>query len=306
MTTLDATAAAHLDRILSGSQLPGLPQSAIKVLEISRNPANGPGELALAIEADPGLATQVLKFVNSSYFGFSREISSVKSAITMIGMRTIKNFVLWNAIYSLVPNPRCGPFDVKSLWQDCVRRGLFARLVGRKLKLPDAEDLFVAGLLQDMAIPVLAKVLPSDYGQLLERRGEDNRRLSQLERERFGWTHADAAARLAIEWNLPGEFAELLRQHSSIDTLAERPGPPDSALIVALSSMLPAAKDAAWHEAARFEKFLRQVIPTPNLQVEALLAEVDEAFAEFAPILKLPATDQSLVRRYQESLQAAG
>ena len=57
--------------------------------------------------------------------------------------------------------------------------------------------------LQDMAIPVLAKVLPSEYGQLLERRGEDNRRLSQLERERFGWTHADAAARLAIEWNLP-------------------------------------------------------------------------------------------------------
>ncbi len=228
MNTLDATAAAHLDRILAGSQLPGLPQSAIRVLEISRNPANGPGELALAIEADPGLATQVLKFVNSSYFGFSREISGVKTAITMIGIRTVKNFVLWNAIYSLVPNPRCGPFDVKSLWQDCVRRGLFARLVGRRLKLANADDLFVAGLLQDMAIPVLAKVLPSDYGQLLERRRQDKLRLSELERERFGWTHADAAARLALQWNLPAEFAEVLRLHSSIDALAERQASPDA------------------------------------------------------------------------------
>jgi hypothetical protein len=141
---------------------------------------------------------------------------------------------------------------------------------------------------------------------LLERRAQDNLRLSQLERERFGWTHADAAARLAVQWNLPAEFAELLRQHSSIDLLLERPGGPDAALVVALSSLLPAAKDEAWLEAGKFEKLLRRVIPAADLQVEVLLSEVDEAFAEFAPILKLPSTDLSLVRRYQESLQATG
>ena len=38
----------------------------------------------MPIESDPGLTGQVLRFVNSSYFRFSREISSVKLAITLV------------------------------------------------------------------------------------------------------------------------------------------------------------------------------------------------------------------------------
>src|SRR4029079_5498339 len=60
-----------LKELLSGAQLPALPQSAIRLLELSQNPDNGPAEFAQPIESDPGLTGQVLKFVNSSYFGFS-------------------------------------------------------------------------------------------------------------------------------------------------------------------------------------------------------------------------------------------
>src|SRR5262245_45250243 len=58
----------ELSRVLMGAQLPALPQSAIRLLELARNPDNGPREFAVPIEADPGLTGQVLKFVNSSYF----------------------------------------------------------------------------------------------------------------------------------------------------------------------------------------------------------------------------------------------
>ena len=71
---------ADLKKILAGAQLPALPQSAVRLLELSQDPSNGPEDLAVPIESDPGLAGQVLRFVNSSYFGFSREISSVKLA----------------------------------------------------------------------------------------------------------------------------------------------------------------------------------------------------------------------------------
>src|SRR5436190_24336306 len=126
-----AKPAPGLKELLSSAQLPALPQSAIRLLELSQNPDNGPTEFAVPIEADPGLTGQVLKFVNSSYFGFSREINSVKLAITLVGIRTIKNFALWSAVFSLIPNPRCGPFDLKTLWQDSSRRALFARHFGR-------------------------------------------------------------------------------------------------------------------------------------------------------------------------------
>ena len=109
------TTAPILKDVLRNAQLPALPQSAISLLELSQDPDNGPAEFAIPIEADPGLTGQVLKFVNSSYFGFSREISSVKLAITLVGIRTIKNFALWSAVFSLMPNPKCGPFDLKRL-----------------------------------------------------------------------------------------------------------------------------------------------------------------------------------------------
>ena len=78
--------------------------------------------------------------MNSSYFGFSREISSVKLAITLVGIRTIKNFALWSAVFSLMPNPKCGSLDLKNLWQDSLRRALFARAMGKALGLKEAEE----------------------------------------------------------------------------------------------------------------------------------------------------------------------
>ena len=77
----------QLKKALSVAHLPALPQSAIRLLELSKNPTTGPAEFAIPIEFDPGLAGQVLRFVNSSYFGFAREISSVKMAIALVGMR---------------------------------------------------------------------------------------------------------------------------------------------------------------------------------------------------------------------------
>src|SRR6187431_1521120 len=122
-----------LEKLLSGAQLPALPQSAIRLLELSQNPDNGAYQFAVPIESDPGLTCQVLRFLNSSYFGFRQEICSVKQAISLVGIRTIKNFALWSAVFSLMPNPQCGPFDLKALWQDSLRRAIFARNFGKLL-----------------------------------------------------------------------------------------------------------------------------------------------------------------------------
>ena len=229
MTTTPTSPTADLDRILSTAQLPALPQSAIKLLELSRDPDNGPAEFAAPIEADPGLAGQILKFVNSSYFGFSHEISSVKMAITLVGIRTIKNFSLWSAVFSLMPNPKCGPFDLKNLWQDSLRRALFARAMGKMLGLKEAEEAFSAALLQDMAVPLLAKELPKEYLALLEARHDSHIRLCELEQERFGWNHAQAGAKMARSWKMPEDFRKsrrAARRHRSVyDGPTDRCGP---------------------------------------------------------------------------------
>ncbi len=298
MTATAATNQVGLKELLSGAQLPALPQSAIRLLELSQDPDNGPAEFAVPIEVDPGLTGQVLRFVNSSYFGFSREISSVKLAITLVGIRTIKNFSLWSAVFSLMPNPKCGPFDLKALWQDSLCRGLFARSVGKQLGMKDAEDLFAGALLQDMAVPLLAKELADDYLELLEKRGNDGIRLSDLERERFGWTHAEAGGQLARGWNLPDAFADLIEHHTEIDKLTDGSAVDPGQAAVALSSLLPSASSERWHEGKQFEMVYNAITGSDAQPIVELLAKTDTEFAEFAPVMKLSPPDKSLVEHY--------
>ena len=303
--TSTSTPAIDLKKILAGAQLPALPQSAIRLLELSQDPANGPVEFAAPIESDPGLTGQVLRFVNSSYFGFSREISTVKMAIVLVGVRTIKNFALWSAVFSLMPNPKCGPFDLKSLWQDSLRRALFARSMAKQLGMKDAEEPFAAALLQDMAVPLLAKEVPEVYVKLLEARQGGKVRLSLLEEKQFGCTHAEAAGIMARQWNLPDQFAVLVENHAMIERLAAAPEPDRARLAVALSALLPSAVDPSWPECSRLEEYYAKVSPEGSPPVADLLASVDREFSEFAPVLKLSAPNMTLVESYQQSLSEA-
>ena len=72
------TITTQLEDVFHAEVLPALPHSAITLLQLSQDPDSAPAEITKPIEADPGLMGQVLKFVNSSYFGFSREIMSVQ------------------------------------------------------------------------------------------------------------------------------------------------------------------------------------------------------------------------------------
>jgi HD-like signal output (HDOD) protein len=287
-----------LKELLSSAQLPALPQSAIRLLELSQNPDNGPAEFAVPIESDPGLTGQVLKFVNSSYFGFSREISSVKLAITLVGIRTIKNFSLWSAVFSLMPNPKCGPFDLKALWQDSLRRALFSRAFGKVLGMKEAEDLFAGALLQDMAVPLLAKEQPTKYLQLLEARRDGEARLSDLERAEFGWTHAEAAGFMARQWSLPEEFAQLIEAHTQLDRFLADGCKDIGKISVALSALLPAARDETWYERQKFMSAF-DTLTCGRGSVAEIFALIDKEFTEFAPVLKLATPGKALIDHLQ-------
>jgi len=306
MVSTTTSCSPELNRILAAGQLPALPQSAIRLLELSKDSENGPSEFAVPIESDPGLTGQVLRFVNSSYFGLSREISSVKLAITLVGIRTIKNFVLWSAVFSLMPNPRCGLFNLNSLWQDSLRRALFARFAARLLGLREAEEPFASALLQDMAVPLLVKELPDDYTKLLAARDGGRIRLSDLEQERFGWHHGDVGGQMARRWNLPETTAQLIERHTGIDQLAAagKEAPADE-VAVALSSMLPAVTDGAWFGCEQFERYYTAFIPAGAAGLCEALAQIDVEFAEFAPVMKVAAPPKTLVDCYREAITAA-
>lgn len=289
----------ELDQLVAGAQIPGLPQSAIRMLELSKDLNNGPPEYAQAIEVDPGLTGQILKFVNSSYFGFAKEITNVRHAITLLGVRTIKNFTLWSAVFSVMPNPHCGEFEVRHLWRDSLLRGLFARRIGNALNLPDVEEVFAAALLQDMALPLVVKEWPQEYAALLKERAESGTRLSTLELEKFGWHHGDAGQLMCKRWGLPDSFVDLIGRHVEFDESEPHTDPRWAA--VGISTLLPSVVDKTWDDRPRLVSAFDQL--RGRLTIRTALADVDDDFKEFAPMLGIKRGIQTLTGWFETSGQ---
>jgi hypothetical protein len=156
-----------------------------------------------------------------------------------------------------------------------------------------------------MAIPLLAKEFPQVYQRLLEKRCGGQARLSDLERQVFGWTHAEAGGLIARRWNLPEQFSAMIAAHASepagLTRLATEPGK----AAVALSSWLPSSVDPLWVDCPTWENGYRQLAPSGSPTVLDFLGQVDAQLAEFAPLLKLPAPSTTLVDAYQEMAAAA-
>ncbi|MDR1485284.1 MAG: HDOD domain-containing protein [Planctomycetaceae bacterium] len=296
---------------LRGCKLLALPQSAAKVLELAKNPENGPPELAVPISADPGLMAQILQFANSSFFGFRHKITAVQMALSLICVRTIKNFVLWNAVFAMLPNPKVGPFVLRLVLQDALRRGVFCKVFASYFQEIDPEEIFVIGLFQDIAVPILAQNKPTEYTQFLNNLQDGKKRLSELEYATFGWSHADAGAFLVQEWGLGEDFAQLIQEHVSdklIDLNTNNTAV--TSAILKLSSILPSANDSEWQEADKFMEWFQKLagklnqtgkkIPTPA----DIFTTCDSQFEDMLPITKTPPPQLSLtnhLQKYNES-----
>jgi HD-like signal output (HDOD) protein len=300
----DTSMNVNLRELVTGGRVLALPQSAVQILQLSQYPDVAPAELAIPIESEPGLAAQVLRFVNSSYFGFSRHISTIRLAIALAGVRPVKHFVLGSAVFSSIPDPKCGLFDLKRIWQDSLRRALFARSIAEKLGVEEAEEPFTAALLQDVALPLLVKAIPHLYGKLFEELRGVITRLSDMEQQALGWTHAQAGGMLCRQWNLPERLASLVENHLGSDrcisVLQDDPG----SAAVALSALLPSVLDPTWRERDVFEWQFERTMPCNGPEIADLFSEVDRQYDKLAPILKLPLSQRTLTGLYGVSAVA--
>ncbi|GHT21818.1 phosphohydrolase [Planctomycetales bacterium] len=291
----NTSAKEELSKILVAEQLPAMPQSALSVLKLENDLSKvNINDLVRPIEADPGLAAQVLKFLNSSAFGFQSSISNIKQGIALVGIRIVKNFVLWKAVFSLIPKSKSGSFDVSMLWQDSLRRAMFTRYLLLETKHGDAEMAFAGALLQDMSVPLLLKLKAADYSPVLDALKSSGKRLSDLEQEKFGWNHADAGYVLGQHWKLPELLTHLISSHLKIDEVAEKFAQQPEYLIVSLSALLPTVTKDEWVEQDIFKRHFKAIFPGNARLASLLFDKVDREFDQAASLLQIASPKNSL------------
>jgi HD-like signal output (HDOD) protein len=198
------------------SNMPSFSTTAAKVLEICNNPASSPNDLNRVISLDPVLIGQVLKLINSAYYGLPNRITSLTRAIIMLGINTVKNLVLATSVLGSFKRFRSlKSFPADQFWMHSLCVGVSAKILARKQGVPEAEHetYFVAGLLHDLGKIPMVSCFPKSSIHALDKPTDSNSSLFSSEVETFGFTHCHIGHLIGAKWRLGNAMIDAIRMH---------------------------------------------------------------------------------------------
>jgi diguanylate cyclase (GGDEF)-like protein len=201
------------DRLDRCSSLPTLPSVALRILDLCQQDQLDLSQIAAVIGRDPALATKLLRTANSPMFALRREATSIMHAVNLLGVSAVRTMVL---SFSLAGS--CGTGGrpaLASYWRRSMLSALAAREIARTSRPPDgdpvnAEEAFLASLLQDIGMLALSRALGKEYDNLLESAGPGHDKLIEAERSQLHADHAEIGAWLLRRWKVPERLAQVV------------------------------------------------------------------------------------------------
>ena len=104
-----------------------------------------------------------------------------------------------------------GAFDHTHFWHRCILASLAAKILAKRVRVINQEEIFLAGLLQDLGVLVMSEAFGNEYGALYQKANQDHHALEALEQGRWKTDHCEIGAWLAETWELPEVLREAVR-----------------------------------------------------------------------------------------------
>ncbi|HVU00766.1 MAG TPA: response regulator [Polyangiaceae bacterium] len=197
----------------SSNELPAAPSTYLRLKQILRDPDVSINEVAQVVERDVGIAARVLQLVSSAFFGLPRRVKTLSDAVSYLGIDTLRTLVLALEIVRMF---REGG-SVRGFSLEALQRHSFvtAKLARGFADAYAADDAYVAGMLHSVGKLVLAERVPARYTEVLDRTAAERARLSDVEREVLGASHADVGGYLLGLWGLPQRVVEAVTEYQA-------------------------------------------------------------------------------------------
>ncbi|MBX3042626.1 MAG: HDOD domain-containing protein [Candidatus Kapabacteria bacterium] len=202
-----------LHKLESIRNLPTMPIIVSEVLSAVDNPKSSAASLAKIIEKDQALTARVLRIANSPFYGYTRKISTIDLAIVIMGFNTLKEIVLSIVIQRFFSKVNTNVFNLKDFWQYGLFSGSAARLLSRKLGYKLAGEAFVAGLMHDIGVLIIAEYFTTKFKEIKQYIATHKVNLLDAEQAVLGCTHSEIGAWIADKWNLPDKMVKAIQNH---------------------------------------------------------------------------------------------
>lgn len=205
------------DMIDSVTKVPALPQIVVKLLDLLQNPDTSASQIEELIQKEPGLATQVLKLVNSAFYAMPSPIGDIKRAVTILGFREIKNIVIANSIskaFKGIKMPKS--FNMTNFWRHSLVNACVAKFMAQNSNQVVEGDAFTLGLLHDIGKLVMAAYAPEFMEQTISYAIEKEIAFYDAEKVVLQTNHTEVGAWLSEKWKMPDILTESIRNHHNV------------------------------------------------------------------------------------------
>ncbi|MBE0695616.1 MAG: HDOD domain-containing protein, partial [Anaerolineaceae bacterium] len=192
-------------------ELPPFPQAAQKALRLIRNPDTSVKELAKVISVDQSLSGLLLRWANSAWYSLQSRITSVNRAVSIVGMKSVRELILSSATASYLNRPLPG-YELRrgDLWRRSLGVAIGAQFIAADRGEDMQEEAYFAGLLCDIGKLAFEKLIRSVDTTSPEWMCTP---FLEMERSTFGFDHAQLGAEMARRWNLPDVLVNVIANH---------------------------------------------------------------------------------------------
>jgi HD-like signal output (HDOD) protein len=196
-------------------------------------------KLASLIERDTVLSGHVMRLVNSALYGRRGTVSSVRGALSILGINKLRNFIMGLSVSRLWAKlALSSPWDTARFNDHSVSTGILADLLVQRTTVDYPEGAFVAGLLHDLGRMMIAVALPDECARIQEIRKRTGNDLENCEQELLEVTHSELSAAALSRWGLPAPIQKAVLYHhkSHLDPTAGISGPPPLSSAVSVAN----------------------------------------------------------------------
>jgi HD-like signal output (HDOD) protein len=170
--------------------------------------------LAEWIEKDTVLSGHVLRLVNSAAYGMVGTISSVRHAISILGLLKLRNTALGLSVcrmWTQVRTPK--GWSTARFNLHAAATAVMSDLLAQRMTVEYPEGAFVAGLMQDVGRLLIAMALPQQYVEIQQKYEAGEGSLEECEMAVLGFAHPELSSKVLAKWNLPEPICRAVELH---------------------------------------------------------------------------------------------
>jgi HD-like signal output (HDOD) protein len=194
-------------------QLPETPELVLEFHRVIQDPDCSINDVAEVLTRSPSMTAQLLRIVNSAFYGFASKIDRISRAVTLIGIREISSLVMGISAMRLFYDIPRELIDMSCFLRHSLACGILSRILAARKQIPNTERLFVSGLLHDIGRLILYKYFPAQAKLALLIAKKTGLPLNEIEESCLGISHVHIAEYLLGKWQFPASLENIIAYH---------------------------------------------------------------------------------------------